>query len=316
MAEGIRFSVGGNDFQSESFLSMNAAELGVLHMGSCTWEPALADAPTPNFFFIPTNARDFVIQCAEYAVKLMEENFGKKPSDIRAALIGVDWAEYMVTPLNEALTNMGVDVVLLEMYPSDNLEFNTLVQKIKAANVDLFMPSQYVLDGSAFLTAYREANVDIPLYYGTGMFYDMQVLGDMGPEMADGILTGSWTNPSMNRNVAPYINEFVQEFTNRLGYEPLTHCFLSFASAIVLFEMIEAAGSFDVEAVNQAFRAADYDVGHFPFYWGLKFNENNYNERAVPILMSQWQNGKLVSIGPDVLKTGTVILPWDPAKTP
>ena len=88
---------------------------------------------------------------------------------------------------------------------------------------------------------------------------------------------------------------------------------------LLLDNVLRKAGSLDPDKVRAVAAAVDIPDGGTALGWGVKFAGENdpmrgQNVRSFPVAQ-QWQNGKLVVVGPDKAKTADAILmplpAWD-----
>ena len=88
---------------------------------------------------------------------------------------------------------------------------------------------------------------------------------------------------------------------------------------ILLDNVLRKAGSLDPEKVRAAAVAVDIPDGGTALGWGVKFAGESdpargQNLRSFPVAQ-QWQDGKLVVVSPDTMKTNAAILvplpAWD-----
>jgi branched-chain amino acid transport system substrate-binding protein len=87
----------------------------------------------------------------------------------------------------------------------------------------------------------------------------------------------------------------------------------------LLDKVLRTAGVTDPAKLKEAALALDIPAGGTSLGWGVKFvrpgsEMQGQNERSFPVAQ-QWQDGKLVVVAPDNLKTGDPVLvplrTWD-----
>lgn len=79
----------------------------------------------------------------------------------------------------------------------------------------------------------------------------------------------------------------------------------NYVGAKALLEAIDKAKGFEPDTIVEAVKAMDIPDGATAAGYGIKFGENNQNERASMMGM-QWQGGKLVTVYPDAAATAPI----------
>ncbi|WP_028321819.1 ABC transporter substrate-binding protein [Desulfatiglans anilini] len=115
-------------------------------------------------------------------------------------------------------------------------------------------------------------------------------------------------------NATPWTMKFVEAFTKEYGREPDAYGIsTSYMGVYLLKNAIELAGTLDADLVRKALKETDL----LGVYGRMRFNENNeiifapdFNPQdgAVSTIV-QWQNGKRVTIFPETIKMGEIMLP-------
>lgn len=115
-------------------------------------------------------------------------------------------------------------------------------------------------------------------------------------------------------NATPWTMKFVDAFKKQYGHEPDAYGIsTSYMGVYLLKEAIERAGTVDSDAVRKALKETDI----LGVYGRMKFTENNEiiftpdfdpNKGAVGTVV-QWQNGKRITVFPESIKVGDMVLP-------
>lgn len=117
----------------------------------------------------------------------------------------------------------GVQVVINEGYPDTNKDFMPIITKLQNTDYDILIPIQGTPDGTLFLKKIHELNYRPKVILAGGIFYDTPNFSDLGNEITNGILTQSYTNPSISEDAAPGITKFKEDFEAEYGHKPLAH---------------------------------------------------------------------------------------------
>ncbi len=144
----------------------------------------------------------------------------------------------------------GYEVVVDESFALDGKDFSAVLNKVKAANVELFMVDAHLPD---FITMHRQ-------YISSGMCNKLITYGARGSEAdarkalgQDGvnyILSAVWWNAQLG---SKGLNKtFVDAFKAKYGADPEWYQAVSYEAARALFLAISKAGSTDKEKVRQA----------------------------------------------------------------
>lgn len=78
-----------------------------------------------------------------------------------------------------------------------------IITKLQNTDYDILIPIQGTPDGTLFLKKIHELNYRPKVILAGGIFYDTPNFSDLGNEITNGILTQSYTNPSISEDAAP-----------------------------------------------------------------------------------------------------------------
>jgi branched-chain amino acid transport system substrate-binding protein len=113
------------------------------------------------------------------------------------------------------------------------------------------------------------------------------------------VLDVDYTQYEVNAALTPGLTEFVDLYKKTFKENTRSgHSLAYYMGANVVFDILEkTGGSLDPKAIQQAAMNMDVKMGSTATGWGVKFNENGQNVRVFA-MVSQWRNGKLVSVFP------------------
>ncbi len=243
--------------------------------------------------------------------EFMRDFAKKKGIEIKSVAImhedtqfGVDSARVQV----ELAKEFGLEVKLKMAYRSKTTSLVAEIQKLKAANADVFMPTSYTTDALLFMRTAKELNYTPKLIIAQNAgFSDNSFIETMG-QGANGIISRSPFSVDMVEKlpVLKKVNELYRKLRGGDIYEPIR----SFVGAWILMEAINRAGSADPRKIRDALRATDMPEGDVPMPWkGVKFGADGQNN-LVSTVMIQVHDGAYQSIYPFNVAAKDVIYPF------
>ena len=212
--------------------------------------------------------------------------------------------------VQERLANeRGVKILEKIAYKAQTTSLTSEVQRLKASNADVLLPSSYTSDSFLLLRTAKELdyNPKMILAQNAG-FTDPTFLTTMGKE-AEGAITRSPYNADLQGRIPMLVkvNELFKKHSN--GRDLSDNSARSFTGFMVLLEALNRAGSTDPEKLRAALVATDIPADQLIVpYRGVKFDANGQNELVQAILM-QAQKGKYCTIYPFELASCEVLYP-------
>lgn len=344
------------DTQSDSNIAVTEAERLITSEGICALigayssSAAAASAPIAEKYSIPymiTNAtadeileNDYqyvfranvcngldAISMVQYISEL-NENLNAGIKNIAIVYENSDWGRGMSNGISkEIATNYPgkFNVAINEGYEADNADFSAIVNKIKAANVDLIIPMNYLNDALLFCQTLADYKVNIPVLAHSGGYTVPEFLQNVGSN-AEYLLTFSSWDASVlkfkNKQAAEINEKYKANYSN--GVDMDTYSANGWLGCAVMLNAIERAASIDGPTIKDALLATDigpdsYECSLHPFD-GIKFGETcgmtNQNIYAQSVVL-QVQNDKFTLVGPSkmvALKDSGIVWPippWD-----
>jgi branched-chain amino acid transport system substrate-binding protein len=204
----------------------------------------------------------------------------------------------------------GYEVVLDLQYRARSTSLVTEVQKLKAANPDVWMPTSYQTDAILFVKHAKE------LDYSPKMIM-AQNAGHISPDFiqavgkdAEGIMSRApfSTDLIAKRPVAQTINEYYKKRSPG-GKDLYDFPARAFTGIMTLLDAINRAGSTDSEAIRKALAATNIPGDQLIMTWeGVKFDEAGQNT-GVRAIIVQLQGGKYHTVYPFEAATKEVLYP-------
>jgi branched-chain amino acid transport system substrate-binding protein len=203
----------------------------------------------------------------------------------------------------------GVRILEKIAYKAQTTSLTSEVQRLKAANADVLMPSSYTSDAFLLLRTAKELdyNPKMILAQNAG-FTDPTFLTTMGKD-AEGVITRSPYNSDLQGRIPllAKVNDLFKKQSN--GRDLSDNSARSFTGFMVLADALNRAGSTDPEKIRAALAATNIPADQLIVpYRGVKFDANGQNELVSAILM-QAQKGKYCTMYPFDLASCQVLSP-------
>ena len=183
-------------------------------------------------------------------------------------------------------------------YRAKTTSLSSEVQRLKAANADMFLPSSYTSDAVLFLRTAKELDYNPKLLVAQNAGYtDPSFLETMGKD-AEGVITRSPFNTDLAERI-PLIGKVNEMFKKHSGGRDLSDVpARAFTGFIALADAINRAGSTDPEKIREALAATNIPGSQLIVpYKGIKFGDDGQNALTRGILM-QVQGGKYCTVYP------------------
>ncbi len=183
------------------------------------------------------------------------------------------------------------------------------MQRIKAANADVLLPSSYTADALLFLRTAKELDYNPKLLIAQNAGYtDPSFLKQLGAD-AEGAITRNPYNDDLSKTI-PLISKVNARFKKYSKGRDLSDVPVrAFTGFLALVDAINRAGSTDPEKIRQALVATDISPDKLIVPWrGIKFGADGHNLLSRGILQ-QVQNGKYCTIYPFEVASCDVLYP-------
>ena len=225
---------------------------------------------------------------------------GKEPGDLVVGVIHEDSAYgTSVAGHQEAYgKEAGLNIVSVQGYPTSTVDMSSLVLDLKDKGVDVVLQTSYQNDSVLFLNQASEAGFTPAAVIGGGGGYSLTATAEAVGDKMEGVLDVDFTQYAVNTDFTPGLPEFLEAYQEKYGEDPRSgHSLNNYVGAKAVLEGIGAGEGFEPDQILAAVKAIDVPAGATAAGYGVKFGENNQNERAMMMGM-QWQGGKLVTVYP------------------
>ena len=219
-------------------------------------------------------------------------------------LFGADSAKVQ----KELAKKYGYEVVVDVQYRARATSLQAEIQRLKAANPDVWMPTSYHTDAILFVRQSKE------LDYNPKMIM-AQNAGHQAPDFlqavgkdAEGTMSRAPFNTDLidRRPAAQAISALYKQKTGKDFYDNPAR---SVTGMFTLLDAINRAGSTDPEAIRKALVATNIPGDQLVMTWdGIKFDETNQNVHVKGIIV-QLQGQKWYTVYPFDIATKDVLYP-------
>lgn len=224
---------------------------------------------------------------------------------------GVHAAQMVDKWLEEKYAAQGYEKVVDVKYPANLTGVDTEVQKIKAENPDAIFHASYIGDMTQFVQKYKSFGIapKAVLSY-CGGFQDPQFIKNLG-EDSNYFSGTNATIPALIEKIEPLkkINEI---YKAKSGVDFDGPSLEDFASAMVIADAINRAGSTDPDEITKVLKEATFEAPYF-IAGKIKFNEKGQNEYSASV-MTQVIDGQYEAVWPEDARTAEPVpdIPdWD-----
>jgi branched-chain amino acid transport system substrate-binding protein len=202
--------------------------------------------------------------------------------------------------MKKVVEGSNIKIVDEEQYSVKDVDYKPLLNRVKQKNPDVIYFASYSLDATALMKQAHEIDLN-PKYYtaaGTG-FSVASFIPNTGKEAEYTIAAGQWDASAAWKGS----KEFDQAIFERTHVHPAYHDIEAYTSLYVAKAAIEKAGALDKDKIRDALATLQLDTPFGP----VKFDEKGQNPH--PVILTQVQNGKFVTIYPKDAANGQAKLP-------
>jgi branched-chain amino acid transport system substrate-binding protein len=225
-----------------------------------------------------------------------------EPSELRIGIIHEDsnYGSSVAKHQRTFAEQEGLNIVMEEHYPASTVDMSSIVLSLQDNEVDIVLQTSYQDDSVLFLRQANERGYQPKAIIGGGGGYSMTPTAEaVGDDIIDGVYDVDFTQYNINPDSAPGIEEFVSVYEDKYGESPRSgHSLINYTGALAILNGLNNGDGFTGEDIRDAMTGIDIPVGATAAGIGIKFGENNQNERAIMMGM-QWQDGELVTVYPE-----------------
>ena len=258
--------------------------------------PKLTDRGFKYFFRVTPHDGEFTQLMFEFI-----NDFNSKEGNIKTVgILHEDtlWGNDSGATQERMAGEQGFDVIEKISYKAKTTNLSSEVQRLKAKNPDVLLPSSYTADAYLFLNTAQELDYNPALLVAQNAGYtDPNFIKTMGSK-SEGVITRSPFNTDLATSI-PLIGKINELFKTHSGGRDLSDVpARAFTGFMALANAINNAGSTDSEKIRQALVDLDMDSSSLIVpYRGVKFGPDGQNTKTRGILM-QVQDGKYCTVYP------------------
>lgn len=289
------------------------------------WEPgSAADEITTRgykytFRTVPAG-QQWAYTLADFVTDKLTPVLGKTVTTVKIAIKYDDGAfgNSIDKALIERLKEKGITPVANEQYSARATDLSSLVLKLKQAEADIILSTDYPNDAILFARQSKELGLPTKAVVGWAGIAFPKFRQDLG-DYADGMMSINLPVDIDDSKLPPEIRKLREEFHARyqkaVGHAPPAFAAAGFDGALALFKyVLPKANRYDADAIRQAAMDADVPEGGLTMGWGLKFSDGKTNpytgqNTRAKVGVTQWQNGRLVLVAPSELASGQLKKP-------
>jgi branched-chain amino acid transport system substrate-binding protein len=308
-----------------------AASQVVERRGGIFWETGgISDGLTrrgfKNYFRVVFTASQNGQLAADLVKNVIAKKLGKAPKDLKVLIVheDSDYGTSVALAAEAQAKALGFKVGDRIPYKASTTDLSSLVLRMKVDAPDIVIASSYANDALLLQRQMKQLGVNVAAFIGTGGIYGLPSFATGLGNAVNGIFdtegSAAVNTGALSSDAAAQLAEFKKRFVSAHGKPPSYVGVQGFVGTYLLLDtVLRKAGSLDPDKVHAAAALVDIPEGGTALGWGVKFAGENdpmrgQNLRAFPV-GQQWQNGKLLVVSPDNVKTADAILvplpAWD-----
>ncbi len=277
--------------------SLVAERAGIPFVNGSSSSPALTERGLKYFFRVSPHDGQFTKLMFDF----LDEFQKKKNIKISSASIlhedsafGTDSATTQEKFINDKKYKL-LDKIT---YNAKATSLSSEVQKLKASNADLLLPSSYTADTYLFLKTAKELDYNPKMLLAQNAGYTDPAFVSTAGKDAEGAITRSPYNDDLAKRI-PNLSKVNELFKKKSNGRDLSDVpAREFTAFMVLAEAINRAGSTNPDKIRDALVKTNIPAKDLIVpYEGVRFDAKGQNELQRGILM-QVQNGKYCTIYP------------------
>jgi branched-chain amino acid transport system substrate-binding protein len=209
----------------------------------------------------------------------------------------------------ELAKKRGLEVVGVHGYPKGNVDFSTILGKVRGVNPDVLAAATYFDDAVAITRQLKQSNVN-PRMYAVTVGGDLPKFYEILGKDAEFVYGPSLWDPELVTLRAgglvpiarqyPGAREFVESHRKEFPRADLSYqTAAGYAICQILVEAVKRSGAVDGARIREAILKMDLNTVFGPF----KVDQDGF-QIAHKMLLFQWQNGRKVFLWPEELAPG------------
>ncbi|CAN5326784.1 ABC transporter substrate-binding protein [soil metagenome] len=260
----------------------------------------LTERKLPNFIRSGPNATTFADVSVNGIKTMVTPLLGKPVNAVTVwiehedSVFGTSIAKRQV----ELLESLGVKVLGVGKHSYKSIDLGDSIMRAASQKPDIWLNTGYVPDTNLLLKAARDQGFRPPVMITLATGDTRETLEALGAEGLDGVYVVGYPQPGLNESYGPGSSAYATAYRAKYKREPLApQGMTAYVGMKLLLDTIQKAGSVEPDKVRAAAAAIDLPIGSQATGYGVKFDANMQNVRALPTIV-QWQGGKVVTVFP------------------
>ncbi|MGI9385925.1 MAG: ABC transporter substrate-binding protein, partial [Methyloligellaceae bacterium] len=231
--------------------SLVSERAGIPWVNGESTSPKLTTRGFKNFFRVTPHDGEFTKLMFDFAADFQKKS-GTKLGSVAIFHEDTLWGSDSGGVQKKMADEKGYKILEKIAYRAKTTSLSSEVQRLKAADADLFLPSSYTSDAVLFLRTAKELDYNPKLLVAQNAGYtDPSFLKTMGKD-AEGVITRSPFNTDLAKRI-PLIGKVNELFKKHSGGRDLSDVpARAFTGFIALADAINRAGSTDPEKIRKA----------------------------------------------------------------
>ena len=294
-----------------SFISIAASETAqnynVLYWETGSLAKNLTERGLPNFVRSGPNSDHFAQIAVRGTLDMLIKQLNKAPKDLKV------WIEHedsnygtSIAEEQKKLFEKAGATVVTSAHSLKAIDLTDSVLRAKKFGPDIWISAGYVVDTNLLLRTSREQTFKPGVTLLVGVGDTNETLSAIGADYLNGVVMALYPRAQINPKYGPGALDVAKAYEAKFKEPPVSTSGASgYVGMLILAKAIDAAGgSTAYKDVIAAAKKLDVPMGTYPTGYGIKFDSNMQNTRAMPVL-SQWQDGKVVVVyPPEAMVTG------------
>ncbi len=293
----------------------NAASDAAQRYGKVYWDTNalaadLTERGLPNFIRVGPFAPTFADMSVRAIVELIAPALGRQPRDLSIWIEHEDsiYGKSIADAQKKLLEAKGVKSLTQGAHNFRAADLTDVILRTRQANPDLWVITGYVPDINLLLKTAREQGFKPKAILTVGTGDTQETLDALGAEFLEGVMVVSYPRPDISEKFGPGAGAYLAQYRKTYNRDPIApQSLTAYTGMKILLEVIEAAGSTDVDKVRAAAAKLDKPYNSYPSGAGVKFDDKFQNQRA-GVTVIQWQGGKQVTVFPEAARAAGVTL--------
>ena len=249
-----------------------------------------------HVFRTAPRAADYGILAAQALTQFLPGHLGRPVDALRVAILHESGAspESIALSLEARLREAGIVVAERLAHAPRTPEMPAMVQRLRAAGVDVLIHAAAEGDAVSLFRALREAGWRPDTIIGAGFAWGLTELPRAIGAALDGCFALDVPPIETAERWAPGARAFADAYQRRWGSPPRSGLSLA---AYTGAQSVLGQPSLERGALRVALAASDQPEASLPNGWGFRLDDRGQNLRARPVLL-QWQAGRAVAVFP------------------